>query len=306
MHSTAELARGRWPAILAGLGVEERHLRNVHGPCPLCGGQDRFRFDDKDGNGSYYCSGCGPGSGLQLAAKYTGKTMPEVSREIDQMIGAGSLPEARVQQQRDPRPALNRTRSELRAIHGSPVERYLRWRGLQPSPRTRFQASRTYWDRGAAAGRYPAMVHCVMDPHGRPATFHVTYLSDDGSGKAPVQCPKKLMPPSRDWKGGAIRLFPQAPIMGIAEGVETAMAARQLFGIPVWAAVSADNLAAFVPPDGIECLYIFADNDKSYTGQARAYALAHRLVTARESIACVVMVPGKTGTDFADEIGVSQ
>ena len=39
-------AQGAWPAILTGLGLEARYLRNRHGPCPACGGTDRFRFDD--------------------------------------------------------------------------------------------------------------------------------------------------------------------------------------------------------------------------------------------------------------------
>lgn len=42
-------AAGRWRAILLSLGVNERALSGKHGPCPLCGGRDRFRFDDKDG-----------------------------------------------------------------------------------------------------------------------------------------------------------------------------------------------------------------------------------------------------------------
>ena len=39
-------AHGRWPEILAALGIDPAALRNRHGPCPGCGGRDRFRFDD--------------------------------------------------------------------------------------------------------------------------------------------------------------------------------------------------------------------------------------------------------------------
>ena len=45
-------ARGRWPGILTALGVPAKALRNRHGPCPVCGGKDRFRFDDKGGAGN--------------------------------------------------------------------------------------------------------------------------------------------------------------------------------------------------------------------------------------------------------------
>jgi hypothetical protein len=64
--NTIERARGRWREILPQLGVETRFLTNQHGPCPICGGKDRFRFDDRDGSGSYYCNQCGPGPGLVL------------------------------------------------------------------------------------------------------------------------------------------------------------------------------------------------------------------------------------------------
>src|SRR5690348_13963485 len=56
---TVDRARGRWREILPCLGVETRYLTNKHGPCPLCGGKDRFRFDDKNGDGTYYCNQCG-------------------------------------------------------------------------------------------------------------------------------------------------------------------------------------------------------------------------------------------------------
>ena len=63
-------ARGRWKEILPALGVPASFLKNEHGPCPGCGGKDRFRFDDLDGDGTFYCSGGGTennhGDGLEL------------------------------------------------------------------------------------------------------------------------------------------------------------------------------------------------------------------------------------------------
>ena len=67
--TTLERARRRWPEILPRLGVDTRFLTNNHGPCPICGGKDRYRFDNKDGSGSYYCHQCGPGSGVILLRK---------------------------------------------------------------------------------------------------------------------------------------------------------------------------------------------------------------------------------------------
>lgn len=63
-------ALGRWQQILPALGVDASFLSGRHGPCPGCGGIDRFRFDDRDGSGSFFCSGGGSadtyGDGFEL------------------------------------------------------------------------------------------------------------------------------------------------------------------------------------------------------------------------------------------------
>ena len=51
--------RGRWPEILSNLDIDASVLDGQHHPCPGCGGEDRFRFDNLDGNGTFLCSGGG-------------------------------------------------------------------------------------------------------------------------------------------------------------------------------------------------------------------------------------------------------
>jgi len=65
---TISASRHRWEEILFQLGIDLPGL-NKHGPCPCCGGTDRFRFDDKDGRGTWFCNQCGSGDGLDLVAK---------------------------------------------------------------------------------------------------------------------------------------------------------------------------------------------------------------------------------------------
>ena len=66
-------AKGQWKYVLTELfGVNSALLSGKHCECPSCGGDDRFRFDDKNGSGSYYCNGCGAGDGLSLAVKMHG------------------------------------------------------------------------------------------------------------------------------------------------------------------------------------------------------------------------------------------
>lgn len=140
------------------------------------------------------------------------------------------------------------------------------------------------------------MVALVAAPNGSPLTFHVTYL--DGDKKAALDSPRKLMTPIAPLNGGAIRLMPMAEEMGIAEGIETALAASALFRIPVWACVNEALLAAFEPPPSVKTLWVFGDSDENYVGQHAAYACARRL--SKRGIECAVSLPPMLGSDFND------
>ena len=83
---TADEAIGRWAGILQTLGIDAQHLRNKHGPCPVCQGKDRFRFDDKEGRGTWYCSHCGSGDGFKLLQLLHGWPFSHAAKEVD---GAG-------------------------------------------------------------------------------------------------------------------------------------------------------------------------------------------------------------------------
>ncbi|EDJ9085828.1 alkaline-shock protein [Salmonella enterica subsp. enterica] len=65
VSETARLAIGKWDTIYQRLGVKIP-ANGKHGACPKCGGKDRFRMDDKDGEGTYFCNQCGSGDGLDL------------------------------------------------------------------------------------------------------------------------------------------------------------------------------------------------------------------------------------------------
>jgi phage/plasmid primase-like uncharacterized protein len=88
--AVAAAAVGRWPDILAALGIADDHLTRRHGPCPGCGGKDRYRFDDRDGRGTWICGGGGnpqAGDGFGLLRHVYGWTAAEALHAVADHLG---------------------------------------------------------------------------------------------------------------------------------------------------------------------------------------------------------------------------
>lgn len=292
MQALRDRARGRWPDILALLGVPPDKLQNRHMPCPICGGRDRYRFDNKNGDGTFYCSGCGAGDGFQLLQKLHGWDFAAVAKQIEGVIGEAQViqPDPK-RDQAQARQALRRFWRACQPVGKSgPVNDYLLGRGLSTVPSGLYWHPRaTYTEVDQPTRYFTAMVALIQDKDGNSVSVHRTFLQD--GHKAPVAHPKKIMSPIGTVTGAAVRLFPALHSLGIAEGIETAIAAYELFRVPVWAALTAHGLETFDPPDVIKHVTVFGDNDESFTGQAAAYALAKRL--SLRGVSVEVKVPPK-------------
>jgi putative DNA primase/helicase len=274
--------KGRWHGVLPQLGVPAQFLNRKHQPCPLCGGTDRARFDDKDGNGTWICSHCGAGDGIALVMKLHGWDYKRAAEEIEKVAGMVEPEAAR------PAPdpgkqigAMRRTWNAARPI-GDTVRRYLVSRGL------RVQDLRDLRQAGND------MLALVRGSDGKGGQVHRTRLTADGR-KAEDPC--RLFMPGSMPKGAAVRLMPHEDTLGIAEGIETALSAAVLFKVPCWASLNAGLMRTWEPPGAVKRVLVFADNDTNFTGQRAAYELANRLASKVE---VAVKMPGAEGVDWND------
>ena len=287
---------GRWPEVLRQLGVDEKTLSGKHCPCPMCGGKDRFRFTNHDNAGLYFCNQCGPGDAIKLLQSVNGWDFKQTMREIESVCGHVK-PEPKPE--RDGSTRLRQVYSELVPARDSlDVRRYLRNRGLVPAPMLKAHPGLAYYEDGKYIARYPAMVGVVQDGIGDGVTLHCTYIAD--GQKAPVESPKKILPlkAGKQLVGSAVRLYPLTTHMGACEGIETALSAQYLFGVPVWSFLFDRGLEAIEPPEGIQRVTIFGDNDASHAGQKAAHEAAHRLALAGYQVD--VKIPQEVGTDWND------
>lgn len=295
---TIEAAHGRWPGILQALGVDPKFLRDKHGPCPICGGKDRFRYDDR-GDGLYFCSGCGPGNGFQLLMKLNSWDFKKTCSEVNAVVGiVQETTQRETQTEGQKLAAIQRVKEgSLKVRPSDPVALYLERRRCFATENVladiRFHpALRHYQTRTT----HPGMIAKLRYPDGSEASLHRTYLTLDGR-KADVD-PVRMMMPGRPLETAAIRLGPIGQILGIAEGIETALCASRRFGIPIWSAVSAGGLTSWEPPEGVRAVVICGDNDSNFVGQEAAYRLARRL--AHKHLDVEVMIPVIHGIDWAD------
>ena len=302
-----ESYRGKWYDILVALGVSGDYLDGCHHPCPVCGGTDRFRFDDKDGGGTWYCNQHMPkraGYGLQLVQEIFKTDAIGAFNMINDVIGKCSTDNCAVLRPRkDPKIQLNRLWQRSLCLTGNdPISRYLHGRGLtlQPDNVRYCEACFESWSREYKK----AMIALIQNADGKPISLHRTYAGVNEQGKRI----KKMMSGTESLVGGAIRLFIpdgklfQYGVLGIAEGIETAVSCAQMFQIATWASINSALMESWTPPKSVGSTFIkeiiiFADNDANYAGQKAAYILANRLYN--QDLIVSVKMPDETG-DFND------
>ncbi len=280
--------------------------REFVGPCPACGGRDRFSINVQ--KKIFNCRGAVGGDVIQLVEhlegcsflvacqRLTGLPPPggqqrEMTAEELVAYGRRKAAAERADARREREETARRARraatavgvwDACRPISGTLAERYLHGRGLE-TPAAGWPASLGFhqaleWEPGIKRGedgrlapgpKMPALVARVQDVGGETIAVHQIYLGSDAK-KARVEPNKVTRGP---FVGGAIRLGPASERVNLTEGLETGLAVHALlmWREPVWSCLGTAGLAAIELALVVRRLRVWPDGDRPIRKHGEEY-----------------------------------
>jgi putative DNA primase/helicase len=271
-----------------GISNLKRQGGELVGPCPVCGGNDRFAINVH--KQVFNCRGCGGrGDVIALVQHLDGVSFKDA---IATLTGDG----VRIRTAPPPKPAKRYHDEDDRAslaawlwsqrkpiTEGTPPWLYLRKREYTgPIP-----ATLAYLP---ANDKYPAAMISAFGKATEPEPgilaapktvtgVHLTRLTVDGNKSPNAAGKSKIM--LGVCKGAPIAISPPNDLLGmvVTEGIEDALSVYQGTGLGVWAAGSAVFMPALAPliPDYIETVTIYAHDDTA--GRTNAIDLARAIKT---------------------------
>ncbi|HCJ6202664.1 primase-helicase zinc-binding domain-containing protein [Escherichia coli] len=268
---TVKQACGHWPRILPALGVKVIKYR--HQACPVCGGSDRFRFDDKEGRGTWFCNQCGAGDGLKLVEKVFGVSASEAAGKVNAVTG--NLPPvaleviaaAEAETDTDRKAAAGLAAKLMEKTRPATGNAYITRKGF---PALECLTLTVMHKTGGVTFRAGDVVIPLYDDTG--ALVNLQLINSDGL--------------KRTLKGGAVKgtchiiegQKQAGKRLWIAEGYATALTVHHLTGETVMVALSSVNLlslASLARQKHAACqIVLAADRDLNGDGQSKAAAAA--------------------------------
>ncbi|MDY0882289.1 CHC2 zinc finger domain-containing protein [Dongia soli] len=271
-------------AVIGNVIALRRSGAELIGLCPFH--QEKTpSFFVHPGKQLYLCRGCGAGGDVvTFYREYHGVDFKEAILALAQLAGIPVPEEAMLQakpkQSLAPKPAARagaattvgqeeRQRRQLQdrisliwreslPANGTPVETYLRGRGVDLEaidgvPITlRFHPELAHIHKETGQRSWwPAMVAAVQSPTGKLVAVHRTYLATPDAAGRVRKAPKDRVPKSKLMLGpcvtGGTRLAPAGERLGISEGIENGLVvmsalARAGNPLPVWAALTLGNI----------------------------------------------------------------
>lgn len=268
---TVRQSCGHWPRILPALGVKV--IKNRHQACPVCGGSDRFRLDDKEGRGTWFCNQCGAGDGLKLVEKVFDVSASEAAQKVNAVTG--NLPPVAPE-------AMVAAETETDADRKTAAAQAVRL-----MEKTRTATGNAYLTRKGFPGHEYVMLTATHKTGGMTyrAGDLIVPLQDDTGTLVNVQL-INADGLKRTLKGGQVKgachtiegKKEAGKRQWIAEGYATALTVHHLTGETVMVALSSVNLlslASLVRQKHPACqIVLAADRDLNGDGQSKAAAAA--------------------------------
>ncbi|MFC0226113.1 primase-helicase zinc-binding domain-containing protein [Serratia aquatilis] len=280
---TARAATGQWPVLLPALGIHILAGGRAQ-PCPVCGGKDRFRFDNQQGRGTWFCNQCGGGDGLSLVEKALAVTTKEAADKVAGVLGNSSLEPLPVQDsQQDKTQVRHKAAEQAHHLLAAAVTKtgnaYLVRKGWPDVNTLTLQGNPLRV--GGITYQPGDLLLPLTNATGEVVNVQLINAAGD----------------KRTLAGGQVKdachylAGPDNAVIWLTEGYATGLTVHQLTGESVCIALSANNLPALAQqlriqyPDAL--LLLAADNDESGTGQIRA-AEAAQLTGAKPALPPVV------------------
>lgn len=286
------LARGRWLDILSTLGgINSQDLHSRHHACPHCGGDNRFRFDDKNGDGTWYCNQCGGnsgsgggGDGFLLLQRVTGWDFNNTVNAVGEWLNAPISANDNRPRKALPPPSVKKEVQHWHAIVPMPEEalellreQYVNVWNPKKEEDADYGGSNLRPElvtivRKADSTPVGAVLRCKLSD-GKKWTPQVVYATDDRTGE--TRLVMQALPSPKPLVGS--ETVAQATTVVLVEGEKTREAAARLISWPclTWVGGSKGiNLADWTVIDGRKVV-IWPDADME--GWTAAQEIAAKL-----------------------------
>lgn len=258
------------------------------GPCPCCGGEDRFGVNQT--KGLFICRGMAGGDVIAMVEHVQGFRFREAvefltGNQLERLhqrrpLSAQRALQVRAERERE-QSGTDIAKSLWDAsgpIGGTLAERYLRFRGIDFEVKNfhalRFHRMLSHRDpETGERSQWPALICAVTDAEQNFKAIWRIYLSTTlnpaTKGKAPVKTPRMGLGPAA---GGAVWLGTPGKIIKRCEGVETGLGVlgiSRLFkqDCAVACCLSTSGLINFSQPAGVQADVIYADGDSDRIGK---------------------------------------
>ncbi len=236
------------------------------GPCPACGGRDRFSINIR--KQVWNCRGCARGGDVIDLVRHLDAV--DFKTAAASLAGDAARIAARPTIAAEARPAIVNNENGGRALRlwneavpiaGTLAAVYLRRRCLEPPPDDEALRFHPACPFGGVA--IPCMIALFRDiATNEPRAIHRTALKAGG-----IKVDRKALGPVA---GCAIKLSADENVeqgLAIGEGIETVLAGMQRGFLPAWATGFSGAIATFPVLPGIDALTIMVDNDALRDGR---------------------------------------